>query len=88
VPRSITGNEQGCGWHIDHHIPISSFDLSNEISARCALNWRNLVPMWAKDNLKKSATLPNDHVEFRMWLEEEVLKDGLECVRNRLINES
>lgn len=47
-------------WHIDHHIPCSFFDLSDERQQRICNNWRNLKPMWAADNLSKKNKLPKD----------------------------
>lgn len=43
------------GWHIDHVIPISLFDLSDSEQLKKACNYANLQPMWAKDNWSKGA---------------------------------
>lgn len=43
------------GWHIDHCRPCVSFNLANKVEQRICFNWRNLQPLWAEENLKKSA---------------------------------
>ena len=41
-------------WHIDHIRPCASFDLSKASEQRKCFNYKNLQPLWAKDNLIKS----------------------------------
>lgn len=41
------------GWHIDHIKPLSSFDLNDPKQFKEACHWKNLQPLWAKDNLSK-----------------------------------
>jgi len=41
-------------WHIDHIIPISSFNLENVEEQKICFNYKNTQPLWAIDNLKKS----------------------------------
>lgn len=46
------------GWHIDHILPCSSFDLSIEENQRKCFHFSNMQPLWAIDNLKKSKKIP------------------------------
>lgn len=47
------GNRGLHGWHIDHVKPLVLFDLSNLQQLKDACNYKNLQPLWAKDNLEK-----------------------------------
>ena len=47
------GNWSATGWHIDHIVPLSSFDLTDRDQFLKACHYSNLQPMWAKANLSK-----------------------------------
>lgn len=51
-------------WHVDHMVPIAAFDLATEDGQKAAFHYTNLQPLWAKDNLKKSARQPKGQQMF------------------------
>lgn len=46
-------------WHIDHIIPCIAFDLSKKEEMQKCFNYKNLQPLWAKENYSKQDFLPN-----------------------------
>ena len=40
-------------WHVDHIIPVSSFNLLDEEEQKKCFNYKNLQPLWAEENLSK-----------------------------------
>ena len=52
--NSYTFENYGKEWHIDHVIPISKFDITNEEQQLLAFNWRNTMTLSVEENLKKN----------------------------------
>jgi len=47
-------------WHIDHIMPLASFDLTDRDQVKQACHYTNLQPLWAEDNLKKGTSIPKE----------------------------
>lgn len=60
------------GWHIDHVLPCSYFDLSIPENQVLCCNYRNLRPLWAKENLSKNDAIPANHLELLDKLKREI----------------
>ena len=62
---------RGTVWHIDHVIPISHFDLSNDNEVLLAFNWKNTMPLSVEENLKKNNRIDTTQItaHFKKLLE-------------------
>lgn len=51
------------GWHLDHIIPISSFNLENENELKKCFHWSNLQPLNGIENMSKSDKILKEEIE-------------------------
>lgn len=61
--KGMNWDNQG-EWHIDHIIPLSSANNEKELRKLC--HYSNLQPLWAEDNLIKSAKIEGQQVLLRI----------------------
>jgi hypothetical protein len=59
----FTLENHGPLWHIDHVIPLSKFNFENEQDRFVAFNWRNTMPLLAKENLSKNNKIVKPQIE-------------------------
>jgi hypothetical protein len=50
-------NHSRDGWHVDHIIPCSMFDMSDPAQQRACFHYTNLQPLWAGLNISKGNRL-------------------------------
>lgn len=53
MKEPMTIQNHGKEWHIDHVIPIDTFDLTDEKQQLLCFNWKNLSPETPSFNMKK-----------------------------------
>ena len=61
--KQYTFENYGKEWHIDHVIPLSKFDITNEEHQLIAFNWRNTMPLSVKENLSKNNKIIKSQLE-------------------------
>jgi hypothetical protein len=61
--EKYTLDNRGSEWHIDHVIPLSKFNLDNIDEQMIAFNWRNTMPLSAKENLSKNSKILLPQIE-------------------------
>lgn len=53
-------------WQIDHTLPIKSFNMDDNEDIMICFNWKNLMPMYKINNIKKH----NKIIPFRVFYQE------------------
>lgn len=48
------------GWHLDHVVPCSSFDLRNPKHQQRCFHYSNLRPVWERDNILKGSMVAGE----------------------------
>lgn len=59
-------------WHIDHILPQSMFDFTDERQVKLCWNYRNLRPLWAAENVAKGDTIPDNAPALLKILEDAI----------------
>lgn len=60
--NDMTFENHGTVWHIDHVIPCSLFDFTDDTEQERCFHWTNLQPMKASDNFKKGNRVTRDDI--------------------------
>lgn len=58
---AMSWENHGTYWHVDHIIPLASFDLTQPEQQRRAFHYSNCQPLEKLQNISKSDTLPAAH---------------------------
>ena len=61
----MTLENYGKIWCLDHCLPLSKINLSNENDLYKSTNWVNLRPMYMNENLIKG-----DKIDYHLYLQE------------------
>jgi hypothetical protein len=64
----MTWENYGSYWHVDHIIPVSSFDLADPEQRKQANHWTNLQPLEASKNIAKSNTITQPQMSLMLNL--------------------
>jgi len=63
------------GIHIDHVLPVSSFDMMNPLDVYAVNHWTNLLPMASAENSKKHASTDSRYQDRQRELVSEYLRE-------------
>lgn len=74
--KKMTLENHGDYWHMDHVIPIGTFDLSNEDDINSCYIWCNLSPLKGKDNMAKKDSIDKKQLKKHLKKLEEFAKEN------------
>jgi len=60
---SFNSENYGQIWHIDHVIPLSTFNLEDLSQQLIAFNWRNTMPLSSTENMSKNNRLNEQQIK-------------------------
>lgn len=55
------------GWHVDHIVPCSFFDIYDPTELKICLHYTNYRPLWGIENLEKSSKLLNINLNLPLF---------------------
>jgi hypothetical protein len=64
------------GWHLEHIYPLAKADLSDPYEFAIVVNWRNLKPMWGKENIAKKDRVTRENIRHFKFIEQCLIRDG------------
>jgi hypothetical protein len=70
--EKMSWENYGSYWHIDHIVPCDYFDFTKKEDQRICFNYRNLQPLEAKENIRKSNKLPENYKEIILNIKKEL----------------
>ena len=62
--KEMTWDNYGTYWHIDHIIPVSRFDLSDQHQQKQCFHFTNLQPLEARENMSKNDRLTKPQLKI------------------------
>jgi hypothetical protein len=84
----MTWGNYGVVWHLDHILPVSKFDLTNENEQCVCFNWTNFQPLYARDNLSKTNSIYlHDFFNCFISAHRFIAKEGLKSLEYQTLAE-
>lgn len=60
---TFTMDNHGTIWHLDHVVPLATFDLKETSTHDIAFNWRNVMPLSGEENMAKKDKIDVSQIE-------------------------
>ena len=63
MTEEMSWDNYGTFWNIDHLIPLKTFDLTKEVEAKKAFNWKNTWAMKSNENFIKKNNIIHEKLK-------------------------